>query len=244
MQNQPETILVVDDEDVGLELLTDILLHANYSVLQAEDGLIALKLLRQHKIDLIIADIMMPKMNGYQLLERVRQNPVWLHIPILFISARTLDSDIRYGKELGADDYLTKPFHMQDLLAIVRGKLLRAQQLREQLDSSTRVMTNTVLEFDKLQINKSTRQVVFNGKDVQLSAREFTLLVQLTDTPGTVVSPLRLVEATHQLLVEREEASNLIRPLIRNLRHKLSARNVEVSWHIRTIRGEGYCFVP
>src|SRR6185503_9608724 len=100
-----------------------------YRVLGAGDGLEALNVLQAQPVDLIVADIAMPRMNGYQLYERVRENTQWVTIPFIFLTARSLDSDIRYGKELGADDYLIKPIEPEDLLAVVRGKLRRAQQL-------------------------------------------------------------------------------------------------------------------
>jgi len=122
---------VADDEPAIVENVRLVLEAEGHEVLTASDGFEALELLQAQPVDLILADISMPGMNGYQLLERVRQNPDWLPIPFMFLTAHVLDSDIRYGKELGVDDYLTKLIQPEDLLAAVQGKLRRAQQLRQ-----------------------------------------------------------------------------------------------------------------
>ena len=119
------SILVVDDQldildNIGLALEAE-----GYRVLTATDGVEALDVLQSQPVDLILADIAMPRMNGYQLCERVWKNPQWVAIPFVFLTARALDSDIRYGKALGVDDYLTKPIQPEDLLAAVRGRLRR-----------------------------------------------------------------------------------------------------------------------
>ncbi len=123
------SILVVDDEPNFLDNIRLALEAEGYRVLSAGNGVEALAVLHSQPVDLILADIGMPDMNGYQLYERVRERPQWLTIPFVFLTARKLDSDIRYGKELGVDGYLTKPIRAADLLAVVRGKLRRAQQL-------------------------------------------------------------------------------------------------------------------
>ena len=123
------SILVVDDEPNFLDNIRLALEAEGYRVLSAGNGVEALAVLHSQPVNLILSDIAMPDMNGYQLYERVRERPQWLTIPFVFLTARKLDSDIRYGKELGVDGYLTKPIRAADLLAVVRGKLRRAQQL-------------------------------------------------------------------------------------------------------------------
>ena len=123
------SILVVDDEPNFLDNIRLALEAEGYRVLSAGNGVEALAVLHSQPVNLILADIAMPEMNGYQLYERVRERPQWLTVPFVFLTARKLDSDIRYGKELGVDGYLTKPIRAADLLAVVRGKLRRAQQL-------------------------------------------------------------------------------------------------------------------
>lgn len=128
----PATILVVDDESAMLNAVADILRAHEFHMLTAEDGLQALQLLGEHTPDLIITDIMMPRMNGYQLYERVSANPDWVWIPFLFLSGKSDEADVRFGKELGADDYLTKPVDPEDLLAAVLGRLKRFGRLEAQ----------------------------------------------------------------------------------------------------------------
>ena len=125
------TILLVDDEQALLDYIGLALQMEDYQVLTANDGIQALELLQSQSADLILADIAMPNMNGYQLYEKVCQNPDWVKIPFIFLTARVLDSDIRFGKELGVDDYLTKPIQPEDLLAAVRGKLRHVQHLKD-----------------------------------------------------------------------------------------------------------------
>lgn len=128
----PATILVVDDESAMLNAVADILRGHEFHVLTAEDGLQALQLLGEHTPDLIITDIMMPRMNGYQLYERVSANPDWVWIPFLFLSGKSDEADVRFGRELGADDYLMKPVDPEDLLATILGRLKRFGRLESQ----------------------------------------------------------------------------------------------------------------
>jgi DNA-binding response OmpR family regulator len=125
------SILVVDDQADLLENIELALEAFGYRVMTAHDGIEALEVLKSQPVDLILADIAMPRMNGYQLYERVRDKMQWVTIPFVFLTARALDSDVRYGKELGADDYLTKPIQPEDLLAAVQGKLRRTEQLAQ-----------------------------------------------------------------------------------------------------------------
>ncbi|NTW00784.1 MAG: response regulator transcription factor [Oscillochloris sp.] len=123
------TILIVDDQPELLMGIQMALEAAGYTVLTAPDGHIAIELLNSEAIDLILADIAMPELNGYQLFDLVRSDPGLLRIPFIFLTARAMASDIRYGKSLGVDDYLTKPVKPEDLIAAVSGRLRRAREL-------------------------------------------------------------------------------------------------------------------
>ncbi len=120
-------ILVVEDQPAMQRNMRMGLEMSGYKVLTAADGLEALAVLEKEHVDLVLADIAMPRMNGYQLYERLRESPKGKLLPFIFVSARALDSDVRYGKSLGVDDYLVKPFQLEDLLAIVAGRLRRAR---------------------------------------------------------------------------------------------------------------------
>ncbi|MBU0703313.1 MAG: response regulator transcription factor [Chloroflexi bacterium] len=234
------SILVVDDEPRLLNGIRLALEAGGYKVLVALDGIEALSVLLEQPVNLIVADIAMPRMNGYQLYERVRENPQWVAIPFIFLTARAMDSDIRYGKELGADDYLTKPFDPEDLLAAVRGKLRRAQQLAQHAAPASESRTLTVGE---LRIDPGQHHAWMGTEPIELSANEFRLLEYLARQVNQVISPQELIRATHDLNTDYAEASSLLRPLIRTLRRKLGYSAGEMGC-IENTRGVGYRLVP
>jgi DNA-binding response OmpR family regulator len=235
------TILVVDDQPEILDNLELLLEAEGFRVLMAQDGVEALDQLQSQAVDLILADVAMPRMNGYQLYERVRENPQWVTVPFVFLTARALDSDIRYGKELGVDDYLTKPIQPEDLLAAVHGRLRRAQQLAQltRQPASQAAPTLDPLHLGRLRVDPRQHRVWMGDRLVRLSAREFVLLEYLARRVGQVVSPQELVGATHELDTDRVEAGVLLRPLIRSLRRKLGYSVGEMGC-IENVRGVGY----
>lgn len=233
------TVLVVDDQPDILENIAAVLEAAGHRALMARDGLEALALLQKESVDLILADIAMPRMNGYELYERARADPRWVAIPFVFLTARTLDSDIRYGKKLGVDDYVTKPFHLEDLMAVVNGKLRRARQLRQALAPSASKPGEQVYRVGRLQMDVAQHQVQWDGRPVRLSAREWALLERLARQPGKVIPPQELIRVTHSLDTNVVEAGALVRPLIRSLRRKLGYAAGEMGC-IEAVRGVGY----
>lgn len=124
------TILVVDDESTIRDSIADVLRLSGLRVITASNAEDALQVLARLEPDLIVADIMMPGMNGYQLYQRIRRTPEWVRIPFIFLTARGTREDVRYGKELGADDYLMKPIEPEDLISAVMGKLARFAELK------------------------------------------------------------------------------------------------------------------
>ena len=182
-------ILIVDDQRDLVESIGIALESAGYHVLSAGDGLTALDLMEREHVDLILADIAMPRMNGYQFYERVRENARWTAIPFLFLTARTMDSDVRYGKELGVDDYLTKPIQPEDLLASVNGKLRRARQLAGIVRPvEAPDVDDAFVQVGRLKIEKGQHRVWMNAELIKLSAKEFALLEYLGRSSGKVVS--------------------------------------------------------
>ena len=243
MENRA-TILVVDDHEV-IQLFTErVLTEAGYRVLIANNGIEALSVLATHPVNLILADINMPRMNGYQLHDEVVNDPRWVAIPFVFVTGRTMDSDIRYGKELGVDDYLTKPFDPDDLVAVVRGRLRRAEQLMASTyrNGAKNAANGSVLTVGALTINLDRHSVEFAGEPVNLSAREFTLLATLAKREGCVLSPEELVRVTHELHTDCRDASSLVRPMIRSLRRKLGYSAGEMGC-INNVRGVGYLLI-
>lgn len=239
------TILVVDDEPVMAQaIITTLQGSLDCDIHKVHNGQKALDLLEQVSVDLIISDIAMPNLNGYQLLERVRANPKWVNIPFLFLSGRNFPTDIRYGKELGVDDYLTKPISPDDLIASVRGKLRRAEQLKNLLaSSSTAQPLQNLLTIGNLEIDRLHYTVQLHGEAIFLSPMEFALLTQLAEKATIPVSAADLVRKTHELDTDSIEASNLIRPLIRSLRRKLGYSVGDMGC-IQTVRGIGYRLNP
>jgi CheY-like chemotaxis protein len=130
---QARKILIVDDDPVDLRRMQSILKGAGFTVMTAADGDEALKFLQRQPIDLVLADGVMPNMDGYQLHETMRANPCWDLIPFVLLSGLIHPRHLRAGKESGADDFLIKPVEANMLLSVVRGKLRRIEQLREQL---------------------------------------------------------------------------------------------------------------
>jgi DNA-binding response OmpR family regulator len=239
-------ILVADDQPEIVENLQLLLETEGYRVLGASDGVEALDVLQSQPVDLILADIAMPRLNGYQLYERARQDPRWVAIPFIFLSARALDSDVRYGKELGADDYLTKPFQPEDVLATVVGRLRRSRQLAQasrRLSAAGAGADQRVVVAGRLRIDGGQHRVWLNEEPVKLSAREFTVLEYLARRANQVISPEALVKITHGLETDRPEAGSLLRPLIRSLRRKLGYPAGETGC-IENVRGVGYRLVP
>jgi DNA-binding response OmpR family regulator len=242
--NPLASILVVDDQPEILENLALVLEAEGYQALMASDGVEALELLQSQHVDLVLADIAMPRMNGYQLFERMRENPQWVAIPVLFLTARALDSDIRYGKQLGVDDYLIKPIEPEDLLAAVNGRLRRAEQLAKLVHHTDPAVTakTQAVTLGRLRIDPAQHRVWLDGAPIKLSAREFTLLQCLALKANHVVSPQELIRATHQLEIDSIEAGTLLRPLIRSLRRKLGY-SVSDPGCIENVRGVGYRLV-
>lgn len=237
------SILIVDDEPDLLDNIGLALEAEGYCVLTASDGIKALEILESEPVDLILADVAMPGMNGYQLYERLCENPKWALIPFIFLSARTMDTDIRYGKELGVDDYLTKPVRSADLLAVVRGKLRRAQHLAGVISKQSRTSSNErLLSVGHLRIDSGQHRVWLDEAEVKLSAREFIVLEKLAQQEGNIVSPQELIQETHQLNTDHIEAGALLRPLILSLRRKLGSATGEMGF-IENVRGVGYRLV-
>lgn len=239
------TLLVVDDDVLLRKTLISTLSDAGYEVLGAGNGSQALALLEGTDVDLIIADVGMPGMNGYQLLTETRKMPRLVATPFLFMSARTMDSDVRYALELGVDHYLRKPVNLEDLLAMVRGRLLHSRQMNRLMEQAPGATgsSSDVLDVGRLHIHLDEYRVILADETISLSASEFKLLVCLARNANSVVSPQEIALETHELETDYVEASNLVRPLIRSLRRRLGYGTGEESC-IVNVRGVGYKLVP
>lgn len=242
-------ILVVDDEPAALTLLEIALKQNGYQPLLAQDGTEALAILDSQPVDLIISDVAMPRMNGYQLCQAVKTSPQWALIPFILVSGRSQPSDIRYGKSLGADDYLTKPYKLADLLAVIEGRLAVAQRLRASLgqsgppDQSAPVITTTLCGR-QLRLDQARQQVWLDDAELPLTTKEVRLLAALARRPGRVVSDVELVKATHGLeRGDKQQARRKsVRAIVAYLRRKLAVYLGDEAC-IKTVRGRGYMLV-
>jgi DNA-binding response OmpR family regulator len=238
------TVLVVDDDPVSLSYVVRVLNDCGLDTLTAHDGTDALCVLESEHVDLIITDVMMPQMNGYQLHSRLLEKPEWVMIPVVFLTVRSMNSDVRYAKEMGVDAYLTKPVDPDDLKATVRGRLLRARMQQEaRLRRNTApVRRNGDWSVGRLRINSQQYRVWLGDEPVKLSLTEFKLLACLARRSPQAVPLEELVKSTHGLETDYQEASALIRPMVRSVRRKLGYPAGDMGC-ITSVRGVGYQLV-
>jgi DNA-binding response OmpR family regulator len=235
----PATILVVDDQSDHLGAVEMLLTGFGYSVVLCSSGAQALSRLEEGPVDLILADVAMPQLNGYQLLDAVRRQPRLASVPFIFLTGRALDSDVRYGKALGADDYLTKPVQPEDLLAVVQGKLRRRAQLVQAAEVAPTAVT-PMLCIGLLRVDPQHHRAWWGDEVLILSVKEFAVLEALARQAGEIVPARALVLLTHGLSIDdADEARELVRPLVRSLRRKLGGV-ASGPGAIETVRGLGY----
>ncbi|HFN3490714.1 envelope stress response regulator transcription factor CpxR [Proteus mirabilis] len=226
-------ILLVDDDRELTSLLKELLEMEGFNVVLATDGEQALKLL-DASIDLLLLDIMMPRKNGIETLKELRQN---FQTPVIMLTARGSDLDRVLGLELGADDYLPKPFNDRELVARIRA-ILRRSNWSEQ--KQTDGNTSPILQVDKLQLNPGRQEASFDNEPLELTGTEFTLLYLLAQYLGQVVSREHLSqEVLGKRLTPFDRAIDMH---ISNLRRKLPERTDGQPW-FKTLRGRGYLMV-
>ena len=226
-------ILLVDDDRELTSLLKELLEMEGFNVVLATDGEQALKLL-DASIDLLLLDIMMPRKNGIEILKELRQN---FQTPVIMLTARGSDLDRVLGLELGADDYLPKPFNDRELVARIRA-ILRRSNWSEQ--KQTDGNTSPILQVDKLQLNPGRQEASFDNEPLELTGTEFTLLYLLAQHLGQVVSREHLSqEVLGKRLTPFDRAIDMH---ISNLRRKLPERTDGQPW-FKTLRGRGYLMV-
>ena len=224
------TILLVDDEDAVQKLLTYPLEKEGFRVIQARDGEEALRRFGEQRVDLVVLDIMLPKLDGLEVCKRLRQTS---SVPIIMLTARDDELDKVLGLELGADDYITKPFSIREFRSRVRALLRRAAAPR------LGAQEDDVIEADGLRIDVPRRMVEVGERPVQLTYVEFELLRTLASNPGRVYTRQMLLEALWGGSQYREPRT--IDVHVRHLREKLE-RNPAEPELIFTVRGVGYRF--
>ncbi len=217
-------ILLVEDDKKISDLVKDSLQDEGYVVEQSFDGEDGYFKIIENQPDLVILDIMMPKMNGYKFCAKVRE--IGIVTPILMLTAKSGEYDVEEGLDTGANDYLKKPFSMVELLARVR-KLLKNDEPH-----------NNILEFQDLKIDISARKVICNEVEIKLTRQEFDLLTFLLRNIGNIVAKSELLEEVWEILYPTEEDDNKVEVYIGYLRKKLKPFNLHQ--HVNTVRGFGY----
>ncbi len=223
-----KTILVVDDDLEITRLLSGYLQQAGYDVLLAHDGQTAMQRIRAQRPDLLVLDLMLPDRDGWDITRALRAEPATAQLPIIMLTARVDDVDKILGLELGADDYVTKPFNPRELVARVRALLRRATGAPR---------TAHVLQVGALQLDVGRREVLVNREEVELTPTEFDLLRTLMENPGYVFTRDELLEKG--LGYAYSGMGRTLDTHIKNLRYKIEPDPREPTY-IQTIYGVGY----
>jgi DNA-binding response OmpR family regulator len=224
-----EKILVVDDIEDIRSLLQEALQANGYSTLEAADGREALSIIETEPPDLVILDIAMPVMSGFQVLRQLRKNS---DIPVIMLSARTDTVDKVESLELGADDYITKPFEIAEMTARVEAVLRRRKTM-------SRVIDKVEFNDGQLLINLSKRRVTLKGEEVELTPKEYELLRELVLNAGTVLEYQRILDAVWGK--EYGNAKELVQVTLKRLRAKIEVDPGNPKY-VMTISGVGYRF--
>lgn len=219
--------MIIDDEKRLVSLVESYLIQEGYRVVSANNGVEALPIASREKPDLIILDLMMPEMDGYGFMREHRKE---LDTPIILLTARVDDDERVIGLELGADDYVTKPFRPRELVARVRAVLRRAGKTEPQAK---------VLQVADITLDRDTRAVMVAGRSVDLTPSEFDLLAALLASPGRVYSRLDLLDILQGIRYEGYERT--IDTHIKNLRAKIETDSRSPRY-IETVYGVGYRF--
>ena len=227
-QRLGKVLLLEDEQDVA-ELIRYNLVKEGYDVLVSGNGAEALRLAREHRPDVILLDIMVPQLNGWEVCRRLKQDADLASIPVIMVSGRVDEGDKVLGFELGADDYVTKPFSVREVLARVNAVIRRSRA-----EAAERAIPERD-EIGNFAIDRPARRVLVDGHDVKLTAREFELLSYLVAHSGRVQS--RDVILQHVWGVDFMGDRKTVDVHVRWLREKFGGR---VSFEIVTVRGAGY----
>lgn len=223
------TVLVVDDEPMVREVVRTYLAREGFTTCEASDGESALRQAEAHSPDLIVLDVMLPKLDGYAVLERLREHT---DVPVILLTARVSEEDRLRGLELGADDYVVKPFSPREVAARVHAVLRRA--------AGPVVESSEPIEFDGLAIDPLAREVRVDGSAVSMPPLEFDLLVCLASSPREVFSRADLLEKVWGSSAEWQDPST-VTVHIRRLRQKIES-DPDQPTRITTVWGRGYRF--
>jgi DNA-binding response OmpR family regulator len=224
-----KTILVVDDERKIADLARDYLEHAGFTVRVAADGETALAAVRRDRPDLVVLDLGLPGIDGLDVTRTIRRDS---NLPVIMLTARDDELDKLLGLELGADDYLTKPFSPRELVARVRAVLRRA-------DGAAEPSADEIVRAADLTLDVARMRADLAGRAIELTPTEFTLLLTLARQPGRIFTRSQLLDAVHGVAFESYERA--IDTHIKNIRRKLEP-DPRRPTHLLTVYGVGYRF--
>ncbi len=230
--SDPSDILVVDDEPSVVEVVSLYLKREGYQVRQAHDGQAALIAINQRRPALVVLDLMLPKVDGLEIMRRLREHPAG-SVPVIMLTARSQETDRIYGLEMGADDYVTKPFSPAELVARVKAVLRRAQANQKS------GWQEQPLRFGRLVIDPATRLVKKGDTVLELTATEFNLLWFMASHPRQVFSRNQLLENVWGFSDYVDPSTVTVH--IRRLREKIEQNPSEPTW-LLTVWGVGYKF--
>jgi two-component system alkaline phosphatase synthesis response regulator PhoP len=227
-----QTILVVDDEPHIIEVVRDYLKQADYRVLTARDGHTALTIARHEHPDLVVLDLMLPGgIDGLDVCRSLRQDPALADVPIIMLTARIEETDRLIGLELGADDYVTKPFSPREVVARVRAVLRRTR--------GSEVQPSSVIHVGELAIDLAHRSVTVGGESVSLTPTEFDLLAVMARSPGRPFTRAQLMDLVYDVAYAGYDRA--VDSHIKNLRRKIEPDPHEPRY-VLTVYGVGYKF--
>lgn len=230
-----ERILIVDDEKEIRDLIDIYLKGEGYETIKAENGEEALNMLSNNDVDLIILDIMMPKVNGIEACLKIREER---EMPIIMLSAKSEDMDKILGLNTGADDYLTKPFNPLELVARVKSQLRRYKRFNKTIvKEELEVREDNILYIDEISINLETHEVFKEGEEIKLTPTEFDILVLLGENRGKVFS----IENIYNSVWKQDfmQSDNTVMVHIRKVREKIEDDSRRPKF-IKTVWGVGY----
>lgn len=221
-------ILICDDEKDIVSALKIYLADSNYCLLEAYNGADALEVISKQEVHLVLLDIMMPEMDGIEVLTRLRQA---YNIPVIFLTAKSEDTDKVLGLNLGADDYITKPFNPIEVIARVKS------QLRRYMELGSGAMQRGTLQIGDIELDDKAKRVTLVGESVNLTPKEYAILKFLMENKGQVFSPKQIYYQVWQ--EEPMGAESTVAVHIRHLREKIEL-DPEQPRHLKVVWGQGY----
>jgi len=232
-EDSPSTVLVVDDDDNIIELIKLGLKYEGFQVVSTDTGSDGLTMAQRLKPALIILDIILPDLDGLEVCNRLRSNPLTSSIPILMLTAKDQVHDRVTGLQKGADDYLAKPFNFDELVARIRAILRRTSRIQDENNEANQ----QILTFEDLQLNTATHEVTRAGRRIDLTSTEYNLLLLFMSHPRQVLDRLTILNGVWGYDFMGE--TNIIEVYVRYLREKIEDTPGTPRF-IQTIRGSGY----